>query len=169
MRNPWLAAALLLPLLVLGHGIWRQQSNLSAAREWQIPISGYDPRDPLRGQYIRFTYDWELRGDRAACLAETGCNLCLSEEGGRVVATVETAGAQCPSRVDTRISAMQASPSFPSGTVTFSSRLFVSETSAPALEAQLRERPMQVVAALGADGRLVNRRIEAVEPAPTAN
>ncbi len=162
MRNPWLAAALLLPLLVLGHGIWRHQSNLAAAGEWQIPISGYDPRDPLRGRYIRFSYDWELRGDGQPCLAETGCRLCLSREGSRVIATVETPGLECPARIDTRASDMHAAPSFPAGTITFGSRIFVSESSAPALDAQLREGPMQVVAALGPDQRLVNRRIEPV-------
>lgn len=164
MKNPWLAAALLLPLLVLGHGIWRHQSNLSAAGEWHIPISGYDPRDPLRGQYIRFTYNWELRGDGAPCLQEAGCNLCLSREEGRVIATVETGGERCPAFIDTRASAMQAQRSFPVGTVVFGSRLFVSESSAQALEAELREGPMQVVAALGPDGRLVNRRIVPAAP-----
>ena len=160
MRNPWLAAALLLPLLVLGHGIWRHQSNLSAADEWRIPISGYDPRDPLRGRYIRFSYDWELRGNGQPCLAEAGCHLCLSREGGRVIATVETPGLQCPARIDTRASDLQASSGFPAGAIRFDSRIFVSESRAPMLEAQLRGGPMQVVAALGPDERLVNRRIE---------
>jgi len=39
----------------------------------------------------------------------------------------------------------------------------VSESSAPALEQMLRERPMQVITSLTADGRLVNRRLQ---PAP---
>ena len=160
MKNPWLAAALLLPLLVLGQSIWRHQANLSAAGEWRIPITGYDPRDPLRGQYIRFAYGWELRGDAKPCLADSGCHLCLTQEEGHVVATVETPGEHCPARLDTRASDLRASPGFPSGAVTFSSRIFVSETSAPVLETQLRNGPMQVVAALGPDQRLVNRRIE---------
>jgi hypothetical protein len=159
-RNAWLAAALLLPLLVLGHGIWRHQSNLAAAQTWRIPISGYDPRDPLRGQYIRFNYDWALRGDGRPCLSAEGCNLCLSQEGDRVVATVLQPGQTCAAPVNTRASAIQVSSGFPAGTFNFSSRIFVSEASAPALEAQLRDEPMQVVAALGADGRLVNRRVE---------
>ena len=83
-RTHWLAAALVLPFLVLGHGIWKQQTNLSASGEWRIPISGYDPRDPLRGQYIRFTYDWELRGDAKPCLTQSGCQLCLGREGDQV-------------------------------------------------------------------------------------
>lgn len=163
MRNPWLAAALILPFLVLGHGIWRYQSNLAAAGEWRIPISGYDPRDPLRGQYIRFTYDWELRGNSAPCLTEAGCNLCLTRERGHVIATVAEGAAKCPAFVDTRSSDMEALHSFPAGRVVFGSRTFVSETSAPGLEAQLREGPMEVVAALTPDGRLINRRIEAAD------
>ena len=169
MKNPWLAAALILPFLVLGHGIWRHQSNLAVAGEWRIPISGYDPRDPLRGQYIRFTYDWEMRGDAAPCLTEAGCNLCLTRDEGRVIATVALGTValsrdECPAFVDTRASALQVQRGFPTRRVVFGSRLFVSETSAPVLEAELREGPMQVVAALGPDGRLVNRRIEAAAP-----
>ncbi|MCG2840593.1 GDYXXLXY domain-containing protein [Sandaracinobacter sp. RS1-74] len=159
MKKALLAAALALPFLVLGHGIWRHQSNLSSADEWHIPIRGYDPRDPLRGHYIRFAYDWELRGNGRACVDALDCNLCLGREDGRVIATVETPGMECSARVSPRASDMQISASFPAGTAAFSSRLFVSESSAPILEAQLREGPMQVVAALGPDGRLVNRRI----------
>ncbi|MGL6044579.1 MAG: hypothetical protein ACRC1J_11710, partial [Sandaracinobacteroides sp.] len=55
------------------------------------------------------------------------------------------------------------SPGF-TGPPRFSSRIFVSETSASLLEAQLREGPMMVVAALSPDGRLISRRIEPAAP-----
>ncbi|MBB4631698.1 hypothetical protein [Sphingosinicella soli] len=42
----------------------------------------------------------------------------------------------------------------------FSSRIFVSETSAPKLEDMLRREPMVVVARLTRQGRLVNDRLE---------
>ncbi|WP_199554970.1 GDYXXLXY domain-containing protein [Sandaracinobacteroides hominis] len=160
MNRIALIAALLLPFLVLGAGIARNQSALSDAQEWRIPIAGYDPRDPLRGQYVAFTYDWRVAGDPAICDKMQGCDLCLDRDGEQVTATVVSAGSQCAARVDPRLSRMDVRPSFGVGNSQFASRIFVSESSAPALEEQLRTGPMVVVAALTPDGRLVNRAIE---------
>ena len=57
-------------------------------------------------------------------------------------------------------SGIDVRPGFRQDPATFTSRIFVSETSAPALEAQLREGPMLVVAMLDSDGRLINRKLE---------
>lgn len=164
MKRFALLAALLLPFLVLGAGIVRNQSALSEAQQWRIPIAGYDPRDPLRGQYVAFTYGWQVSGDPALCDQPQGCDLCLDRDGERITAGIAPAGSQCPARVDPRLSRIDVRPSFREGNAQFASRLFVSETSAPALEDQLRTRPMVVVASLTPDGRLVNRAIEPAHP-----
>lgn len=159
--HPALLAALALPALWLAAGIFTNERALSAAPEWRIPISGYDPRDPLRGQYVRFTYDWTLQGDPALCTDPAQCRLCLSQTGDTVTATVSPVPASCPHPVDLKASGIEMRTAFgPTLEARFTSRIFVSETSAPALEAQLREGPMTVVAALATDGRLVNRRLE---------
>ncbi|MES2055406.1 MAG: GDYXXLXY domain-containing protein [Pseudomonadota bacterium] len=55
-----LAAALLLPLAALGYS-WASTYWLAQqGQEWLIPIRGYDPRDLLRGHYIRYRYDWPV-------------------------------------------------------------------------------------------------------------
>lgn len=162
-RSWLLLAALALPVAWLGASAVVQERALGQAREWRIPIEGYDPRDPLRGQYVRFSYGWALAGSPDLCLRE-GCSLCLAESDGRVTATAGPRGATCPFPIDLAASSIEANPAFRDADgVRFTSRIFVSEASAPALEAQLREGPMVVVAALTPDGRLVNRRIE---PAP---
>lgn len=155
-RRGWLLLALLLPLLVLGGNILRHQFNLLGAAEWRIPVSGYDPRDPLRGRFVRFSYDWTLRGDARACL-DGQCELCLLREDVGVVAQVRAPGAQCHARVDVAASRIGVRPGWPPQ---FSSRIFISETSAPALEAQLRRQPMEVVAVVDRSGRLINRRLQ---------
>lgn len=161
MRRILFGLALLLPLIGLGSSIGIRQAALADASEWAIPITGYDPRDPLRGRYIAFSYAWEVRGDAETC-KDSGCHLCLSREGGTVIATMVAPAASCPARVDLAASAidMQASFGADPGPPVFASRIFVSESSAPALENMLRERPMQVVTVLTRDGRLVNRRVE---------
>jgi hypothetical protein len=162
MNRLLLAAALLLPLVGLGAGILAQERALGGATAWRIPITGYDPRDPVRGRFIEFAYGWELAGDPAACDTPAGCGLCLSREGQAVIATVASPGAQCPARVDPAASRLRLRYGFEGGRETrrFTGRLFVSEARAPSLEAELARGQAVVVADLTADGRLVNRRIE---------
>ena len=160
MNRRLLLAALLLPLLFLGSGIVRNEAGRRQAEPWRIPVEGFDPRDTLRGLYVRFSYGFEVRGDAASCLGDRGCRLCLSEEGGRVVATVEKAPGQCRRPVDTAASRMVVRPGPAAGAVVFGNRIFVSESSAPRLRRELDQGGMQLVAELGADGRLVSRRLE---------
>lgn len=55
-----LAAALLLPLIVLAYS-WASTYRLAQqGEEWLIPIQGYDPRDLLRGHYVQYRYDWPV-------------------------------------------------------------------------------------------------------------
>jgi hypothetical protein len=164
--NRWLLlAALLLPALWLGAGIATQERALGRSSEWRIPIQGYDPRDPIRGQYVRFTYAWAFAGDRTLCDSPVGCHLCLSQTGATVTATANYPSSTCRNKVDPRLSQMDVRPGFSQGEPPlFLGRLFVSEASAPELEAQLREGPMVVVAALSPEGRLINRRIEPSAP-----
>ncbi len=153
--------ALVLPILALGGALWQHEAQLGAATLWRIPVGGYDPRDPLRGRFIQFAYQWDLRGDAGPCERPGACQLCLSREGGRVVATIAAPGAACQHRVNPDLSAMDLRPAFRENEQpAFTSRIFVSESSAPALERQLLNGPMVVVAALTPDGRLVSRRLE---------
>src|SRR5690606_13483217 len=144
MRHWKLALSLLLPLAVLATGIARNQFALASAETWIIPVEGYDPRDPLRGHYIQFRYRWEVEGDRSRCDAGD-CILCLKKSGETVTATIVARGdaPHCASRVDLKASNIGAN---------FGARLYVSEASAPRLEAQLRSGPMAVVARLRRDG-----------------
>lgn len=167
MRKWLLLAALLQPALWLGVGIASQERALSAAVEWRIPIEGYDPRDPLRGRYVQFSYNWTFAGDRTLCASPVGCHLCLSRSGDTVTAKPTYPSSQCRNQVNPALSQIDVRQGLaPAEPPRFTSRLYVSETSAPALEAQLRERPMVVVAALAPDGRLINRRLEPAGPAP---
>jgi hypothetical protein len=55
-----LAAALLLPLAALAYS-WASTYRLAQqGQDWLIPIQGYDPRDLLRGHFIRYRYDWPV-------------------------------------------------------------------------------------------------------------
>lgn len=161
MRRALLAAALLLPLAGLGAGILLQETGAQGASEWRIPVAGYDPRDPLRGRFITFRYVWRVTGPAHLCRSG-GCDLCLEEGGTQVRAMPK--GDSCPTRIDPVASriALTYAPEFGADgqPLLAMSRLFVSEASAPRLEAQLRAGPMQLRARLTRDGRLINDRLE---------
>ncbi len=156
-----LAAALALPVAGLAANIAWRGTEGRGATEWRIPVAGYDPRDPVRGHYVAFRYAWTVRGQPQLCRANS-CALCL-EDGGRAVRVVAKS-ASCPAKIDLAESRLAATyaPEFGGGgqPLAVFARLFVSEASAPALEAQLRSRPMQVRARLTAAGRLINLALE---------
>jgi GDYXXLXY protein len=59
------AAALLIPVIGLGL-IWADgHRKAQIGTDWDVPVSGYDPRDLLRGHYIAYRYEWpgQIRGE----------------------------------------------------------------------------------------------------------
>ena len=58
MRQILRAAVLILPLAGLGWTWHTTRQTALDGVEWHVPVKGYDPRDLLRGHYIRYTYDW---------------------------------------------------------------------------------------------------------------
>jgi len=55
-----LLRTLLIALPLAGLAYSWQSTRLSAAQgvEWDVAVTGYDPRDLLRGHYVRFRYVW---------------------------------------------------------------------------------------------------------------
>jgi hypothetical protein len=51
-------AALALPVLALAGLVGQQELVLANARILSVPLTGFDPRDLLRGHYIRAQMDW---------------------------------------------------------------------------------------------------------------
>lgn len=76
-----LIAALLLPIVVLAGLVVRAERLARAGRKWQVRITGYDPRDLVSGQYLRYRIAWDF-ADAAEptgreCEEEDGCIFCL--------------------------------------------------------------------------------------------
>lgn len=163
MKRWMIAAALALPLVGLAGAVAVREARLQGAEPWVIPVTGYDPRDPLRGRYIRFVYAWQVAGDARICTLPGGCQLCLSRSGETVTATVIRPADACDDRVDPGRSSILVTPGVGDEPPRFGSRIFVSETSAPAIEMQLRRGPMRVRTMLTDDGRLVLRSIEPID------
>lgn len=71
------ALALLLPLIGMIAMIVVHTHNRETGTNWRIPVTGYDPRDLLRGHYLTFRYDWNWAETQQTCQGQD-CALCLS-------------------------------------------------------------------------------------------
>lgn len=69
---------LVFPLLVLG-GLWAKAATHQTVGQqiWQVKITGYDPRDPLYGHYLRYRIDWDIAGDSNASHLNGVKNVCM--------------------------------------------------------------------------------------------
>lgn len=72
-------ALLFIPILVLGGLSLLHEYRRSTGTVWTVPITGYDPRDMLRGHYLQYRYEWNLAdADTLACRG-ADCALCTDE------------------------------------------------------------------------------------------
>jgi uncharacterized membrane-anchored protein len=76
------ALVLLVPLLVLGGIVVKNERDIASAKTWRVKITGYDPRDLLYGHYLNFRFDWGVSLTRGTCAAGQSCCLCLDAQNG---------------------------------------------------------------------------------------
>ena len=140
------ALLLLLPTLILGGLVLKNEEALSSAQIWRVKITGFDPRNLLYGHYLNFRFDWNWKNkDRSACVPNTECCLCLetqSEANGGAVPQVSyktcpAAAAQCPGHLPVQANLLKHTDNLfnPEGR----NQYFVPEDSAKSLEKLLRD------------------------------
>lgn len=126
--------ALALPLLAVAAMIARAELVIQTGRAWTLRIGGHDPRDLLRGHYLRYAIDWQLQGE-AACQG-SGCCYCLWDAGGG-------GDPAAPVPAVSIISCVNRAPCqshFPVERAEDLSKYFIPEGEGVALERALRER-----------------------------
>ncbi|MBL1319896.1 MAG: GDYXXLXY domain-containing protein [Methylophaga sp.] len=81
MNNKKLFMVVMIPFILLCLLIARAEYHLSVGAQWDFAITGYDPRDLLRGHYLRFrlAYDWQETKNE--CSGRTSCSYCLTDIG----------------------------------------------------------------------------------------
>lgn len=82
--------ALALPLLVLGLGILRGERAIRTGEPWRFDIGGYDPRDLLRGHYLRFVVETQWGDPLDGSVEEADC-ACLERTPGEATPTLHAA------------------------------------------------------------------------------
>lgn len=88
MKGRLTMLAVLVPVLGLAVLVGRAEYAVRGGPVWTIPIEGYDPRDLLHGQYLRYQYRLHWQGrDTCGLVSEyehalaPGCCLCLTRAG----------------------------------------------------------------------------------------
>ena len=151
MNQRFVIAAVVLPILGLLGLIVRAQLHLRQGAQWEVKISGYDPRDLLSGHYLRYQYQFDIEVEPRpdACspgaALDPACCLCLSPRVGtrepRVQSVLCDAVEGCSSWLYAR-------------DVIGEQRYFIPAERATELEAALRERAASLRVAVSADGTL---------------
>lgn len=139
-----LAMALSLPLLGLSGGWAMTHVRAQQGEEWLIPVEGYDPRDLLRGHYIRYRYVWPLERPADPDMAQPtfyGGAVCLEGKAPNITraSPLDTGDAKQNCAIVARASwgAREEVRGLESGI------LYVSQTSAGDLEKKLADPKLQ--------------------------
>lgn len=99
MKNKKVLFAVALPFVVLCLLIVRAEYHIRHGEQWSFELQGYDPRDLLRGHYLRLSVTYDMESGATACKAGETCCFCLNKTEARVPKVHETsctvAKAQC--------------------------------------------------------------------------
>jgi len=136
MSLPLRLIVLALPLAGLGW-IWSTTRHAAQAGvEWEVPVTGYDPRDLLSGHYIRYAYVWPGQAEGEDLFA-TG-TLCLIGHAPHID-NAYALPANVPARGCDGVVRAGSAPALRSG------RVYVSEQSVNRLQAALANPRQQVM------------------------
>ncbi|MBA6291479.1 GDYXXLXY domain-containing protein [Colwellia sp. MB3u-70] len=82
--NNKILIAVAIPFVLLCLLIARAEYHVKTGEQWNVNITGYDPRDLLRGHYLRFNlaYDWETTAHK--CDSGAACCLCLTSTDSQI-------------------------------------------------------------------------------------
>ena len=83
MKNKKLLMIVMIPFILLCLLIVRAEYHLSVGTQWDFALTGYDPRDLLRGHYLRFRLDYDWQESRGNCNNNEKCFYCLTDVGNQ--------------------------------------------------------------------------------------
>jgi uncharacterized membrane-anchored protein len=151
MSRNALIAALVAPLFVLVLGIVRAENHLADAKRWQFEITGYDPRDMLRGHYLQYRLALNEHAGNPTCSDDTegNCCFCLTTRGDDIPPDVERT--TCDSAQG------RCQGILPTHYLTELQRYYIPEASADVLTTRLRDAAAahraRLVVAIDANGK----------------
>lgn len=99
MKNKLVLCAISIPFILLCLLIVRAEYHIRNAEQWTFEVTGYDPRDLLRGHYLQFRLDYDWDTTQNSCSDQKKCCLCLTKTDSKIPkvhkTSCETAKTQC--------------------------------------------------------------------------
>jgi uncharacterized membrane-anchored protein len=134
--------SLALPLIILLSTIAKSEYQIRSGETWAFKIGAYDPRDILKGQYLRFKvlWDWEKKGN-AQALKSNFCT-CLK----RKQETIKISKARCDSTPKTCDGFIR------NKYLSRIERYYIPEKKGKELEKQLRDKQAEIVLSINSNG-----------------
>ncbi|HPQ97225.1 MAG TPA: GDYXXLXY domain-containing protein, partial [Thiolinea sp.] len=71
---------ILLPIVLLTGEVWVSHQKKYYGETLILPIQGFDPRDLLKGHYLRFRIDYGLSDSNGCPASDISASLCLAPE-----------------------------------------------------------------------------------------
>ncbi|WCT76847.1 GDYXXLXY domain-containing protein [Novosphingobium humi] len=178
MRGLWRGMAILLPLAGLAYSWHATRQSAAQGVEWDVAVRGYDPRDLLRGHYIRFAYVWPDDTPDAAdgAAGNTGATrLCIEGEAPVIRRTTpmtdqdQIRDCQGIARAAGQDRSGDGTFARPASTIPREGRLFVPQSAAPGMERALADPGQQAILRfrLRPDGEIIPLRLS-FQPQPVA-
>ncbi|NOW47638.1 hypothetical protein FHW96_003818 [Novosphingobium sp. SG751A] len=175
MRGLLRTLAIALPLAGLGYSWLATRQSAAQGVEWDVAVTGYDPRDLLRGHYVRFTYIWPE--DSAASLtpgfagegASSLTRLCIEGEAPAIRRTT-TMTDQDQAKDCQGIARTPPQGPRRTSTVPREGRLFVPQSDAAGLQRALSNPAQQGILRfrLKPDGEIIPLRLS-FQPKPAVS
>ena len=139
MFRPALAAALLLPLIGFGASWAMTHQKAQQGIDWDVPITGYDPRDFLRGHYLQYRYEWPGNAARENGRVQWNSELCIQGKAPVIASALQRKNQSTEQCISIARSPDDGITSLNDG------RYYVPQTKAAGLEQKLRDPTLKAI------------------------
>jgi uncharacterized membrane-anchored protein len=142
--------ALLIPIFIIVGSIGKSEYQLATGETWKFKISGYDPRDLLRGHYVMYQVEFDWGEGEKDCADKKDCCLCLTRKKDSLdLAKV--------SKMSCSIAADRCDGLMREEYIQELRKYFIPEDKGKVLEKAIREKNGEILVTINDDGHPVVR------------
>jgi len=142
--------ALLIPILIIVGSIGKSEYQLATGEMWKFKISGYDPRDLLRGNYVMYQVEFDWEAGKKECSDKKDCCVCLKRKKDSLNSTKV-------SKTSCSLAAERCDGLIQERYLQTLRKYFIPEDKGKALEKVIRENDAEILVAISDDGHPVVR------------
>jgi uncharacterized membrane-anchored protein len=150
MKIRYKVIALLIPILIIVGSIGKSEYQLATGKFWKFKISGYDPRDLLRGHYVNYQVEFDWQKDKGICSDKDDCCLCLNRKKNSLDSSKV-------SKMSCSLATERCDGLMREEYIQELKKYFIPEDKGKVLENAIREKDAEILVAISDDGHPVVR------------